>query len=71
MRPLLFLRQHQVFYFEVAPRMRHEFGVGRMIGALDADNGFHQLRLVLVDVLDQFGLGVGRSGDQDRVRVGD
>ena len=71
-RPRLsLLRQHQVLDLEVVPGVSHELRVAGMVDGLDADNRLHQLRMVLVNVPDQFGLGVGRPGDQDRAGVGD
>ena len=65
------LRQHPVFGFEILARVRHELRVARMIDAFHADDLLCQLRIVLADMLDELGLGVGRAGDQDRARIRD
>ena len=51
--------------------MGDKLRVARMIDSLDPDNNFHQLRIVLADVLDQLGLGIGGSGHQNLAGVGD
>ena len=53
------------------PGMRHELRIAWMVDGFHADDDLHQLRGVLVDVLDQFGLGVGWPGNQNRSSVGD
>src|SRR5580704_2512775 len=65
------LRQHPVFDFEILARMRHELGVARVIDAFHPDDLLRQLRIVLADMFDQRGLGVGRAGDEDRARIRD
>jgi hypothetical protein len=65
------LRQHPVFGFEILARMRHELGGARVIDAFHADDLLRQLRIVLADMFDQRGLGVGRAGDKDRTGIGD
>ena len=42
-----------------------------MIDGLDPGNMLDQLRIVVMDVLHQLGLGVGRTGDEDFACVGD
>ena len=42
-----------------------------MIDRFHAGNGFHLARLVLMNVLDQLGLGVGRAGDENGIGVGE
>ena len=51
--------------------MRHELGGARVIDAFHADDLLRQLRIVLADMFDQRGLGVGRAGDKDRTGIGD
>src|SRR5580700_8293462 len=63
---LLLLRQHKVLGLEVLPRMGDQLPVARMIHGFDADDGLHQQRMMLMNVFDEFGLGVGRSRDQNR-----
>jgi hypothetical protein len=65
------LRQHYILGFEIMPGMGDELAVARMIDGLDADDYLHQLRIVRTDVLDQFGLGIGRSGDKHRAGIRD
>jgi len=42
-----------------------------MIDRFDAGNGFDLAGLVLMNVLDQLGLGVGRAGDENGISVGE
>jgi hypothetical protein len=42
-----------------------------MIDTFNADDDLHQPRIVLVNMLDQFGLGTGRAGDYNFAGVGD
>ena len=51
--------------------MRHELRVARVIDAFNPDDLLRQLRIVLADMFDQCRLGVGRTGDEDRARIGD
>ena len=53
------------------PRVRDKLGVARMIDSFHADDDLRQLGRVLVDVFDQFGLGVGWSGNQNSAGVSD
>jgi hypothetical protein len=59
------LRQHPVGRLEVFSRVGDELRVAWMIDGLYADNCVHQLRTVLANVPDQFGLFIGRPGDED------
>src|SRR5579871_4869230 len=59
------LRRHPVRRLEVLSRIGDELRIAWMIDGLHADNRAHQLRTVLANVLDQFGLFVGRPGDED------
>ena len=49
--------------------MRDQIIVGWVIDRFDPGDVLDQLGLVTMNVLDQLGLGVGRAGDQDRMRV--
>ena len=51
--------------------MRHELRVARVIDAFQADDLLRHLRIVLADMFDQRGLGVGRTGDEDRAGTRD
>ena len=55
--------------------MINERSVGGMIDRFDADDLLDEFRIVMVDVLDQFGLGVCRTGNENELsvfhRVGD
>jgi hypothetical protein len=51
------------------PGVGDQFRVGWMIDRLDADDILHQPGGVLVDVFDQFVLGVARPGYQDRAGI--
>ena len=51
--------------------MRHELRVARVIDAFHADDLLRHLRIVLADMFDQRGLGVGRTGDEDRAGIRD
>ena len=65
------MRQHPILGLKVVSGVSDELRVARMIDGLDAGNDLHQSRVVLADVLDQLGLGIGRSGDENRAGVGD
>ena len=45
-------------------RVGDELAVARMVDGFHAGDDLHQLRVVVVDVLDELGLGVGRPGDE-------
>src|SRR6202023_1077657 len=64
-RSLVCLRQHAIFGFEILSGVGDELRVARMVDSLYPDNNFHQLRVVLADVLDQLGLGIGGPGHQN------
>ena len=42
-----------------------------MIDGFDASDQLHQFRIMLVNVLHEFGLGIARAGDQHRAGIGD
>ncbi len=47
-----------------------ELSVAWMIDGLHTDNDLHQLGIVLADVFDQFGLGIGWPGNENRAGIG-
>ena len=61
-----FLRLHAVKSAEIFSGISDQRSVARMIDRFDTGNGFHLAWFVLVNVLDQFGLGVRRAGDAGR-----
>jgi hypothetical protein len=63
------LRRHPVLGLEVLPGVGDELPVARMIDGLYTDNDFHQPGIVLADVLDQLGLCVGGSRNENRAGV--
>jgi hypothetical protein len=69
-RRLGLLRRHPVFGLEIMSGVSDELRVAWMIDRLDADDLVHQLRIVLADVLDELGLGIGRTSYQNRAGVG-
>jgi hypothetical protein len=66
-----FLWLHSVESVEVFSSISNQRAVARMIDRFDAGNGLHLAWFVLVDVLDQLGLGVGRAGDENGIGVGE
>jgi hypothetical protein len=58
------LRTHSVGGPEITARVGDECTVGGMIDGLNRRDPFDKLGVVAVDVLDQFGLGICRTGDQ-------
>src|SRR6476646_6849097 len=64
------LRVHPVESAEVFPSVSDQRTIARMVDRFHAGDGFHLARFVLVDVLDQLGLGVGRAGDENRIGFG-
>jgi hypothetical protein len=65
------LRLHPVRRLEVLSRVGDELRVAWMIDCLHANNGAHQLGTVVVNVLDQLGLCIGRPSDKDRTSICD
>jgi len=61
-----FLRLHAVKSAEIFSGISDQRSVARMIDRFDTGNGFHLAWFVLVNVLDQLGLGVRRAGDAGR-----
>ena len=70
-RSLILLRQHPVLGLEVLSGKGDELPVARMIDRFHAGNHFHQLRIVLINVLDQFVLSTARPGDENSAGVRD
>src|SRR5262249_49679269 len=68
---LALLRQHPIFRLEGAPGMGDELPVARMIDGFHTDDDLHQCGIMLADVFDQFGLGIGRSRNENRAGVCD
>jgi len=68
---LILLRQHPILGPEVMSSVGDELPVAWMIDGFDSDDDPHQLGIMLADVLDQLGLGVGRAGDENRVGFGE
>ncbi len=66
-----FLRLHAVKSVEVFSGVSDQRAVARMIDRFDAGNGFHLVWFVLMNVLDQLGLGVRRAGDENSIGVGE
>jgi len=46
-----------------------ELPVAWMIDGFDSDDNFHQPGIMLADVLDQLGLGIGGTRNENRARV--
>jgi hypothetical protein len=65
------LRQHPIFRLEVASGVGDELPVTGVIDGFHTDDNLHQRGIVLADVLDQFGLGIGRPRDENRTGVCD
>jgi hypothetical protein len=63
------LRMHPVIRFEVLTGKGHQRAIARMIQGLDAGNPLRQFRTLLLNVVFQLGLGIGRAGNQKRARV--
>jgi len=58
------LRTHSVGGPEITARVGDECAIGGMVDGLNRRDPLHELGIVAVDVLDQFGLGIRRTGDQ-------
>lgn len=62
------LRAHPIGGFEVAAGMRHQLLIARVIGGLDADDVVAQGMIMLVNVLNEFELGIAGAGNQPFLR---
>jgi hypothetical protein len=58
------LRTHSVRGPEITARVGDECTIGGMVYGLNRRDPLDELGVVAVDVLDQFGLGIRRTGDQ-------
>ena len=58
------LRTHSVGGPEITARVGDECAIGRMVNGLNRRDPLDELGIVAVDVLDQLGLGIRRTGDQ-------
>lgn len=65
------LRQHAIFGLEVMSSVGDELRVAWMIDRFYADDLSHQRWLMLVNVLHELGLRIGRSRDEHRAGIGD
>jgi hypothetical protein len=68
-QPLRLLRLHSILCLEVFSWILDELSVAWMIDGFHSDDDFHQLGIVVVNVLDQFGLCIGGSRDKHRTGV--
>jgi hypothetical protein len=68
---LVLLRQHPILGLEVMSGVGDKLPVAWMIDGFDSDDDPHQLGIMLADVLDQLGFGIGRPGNENRAGVGD
>src|SRR6266478_3104173 len=68
---LVLLRQHPILGLEVMSGVGDELRVAWMIDGFDSDDNPHQPRIVLADVLDQLGLGIGWPRNENRASVCD
>ena len=66
---LRLLRLHSIRRLEVVSRISNELCVAWMIDSFHADDDIHQLGIVVVNVLDQFGLCIGWSCNENRTGV--
>ena len=64
------LRLHPIRRLEVFSGIRDELRVAWMIDSFHSDDDVHQLGIVVVNVLDQFGLCIGWSRNENRTGVG-
>ena len=60
---------HAIRRLEVFSGIGDELRVAWMIDGFHSDDDVHQLGVVMVNVLDQFGLRVGWSGNENRTGV--
>jgi hypothetical protein len=63
------LRQHPICCLEVFSGIRDERCVARMIDRFHSDDDRHPLRVVPMNVLDEFGLCAGRPSDENRTGI--
>jgi hypothetical protein len=63
--PLALLRQHPILGLEVMSGMGDELPVAWMIDGFHADDDLHQPGIMLADVLDKLGLGIGWSRNEN------
>src|SRR5207247_9639690 len=68
---LALLRQHPILSLEVTSRVGDELAVAWMIDGFHADDDLHQPGIMLADVLDQLGLGIGWPRNENRAGVCD
>jgi hypothetical protein len=69
MRTLAPLRQHPILGLEVMSGMGNELPVAWMIDGFHTDDNLHQPGIMLADVLDQLGLGIGWSRNENRASI--
>jgi hypothetical protein len=65
-RVLALLRQHPILGLEVMSGMGDQLPVAWMIDGFHTDDNLHQPGIMLADVFDQFGLGIGWSRNENR-----
>ena len=65
------LRQHRIRRLEVFPRIRNKLRVARMIDGFDTDDDVHELRNVVMYVVDQLFFCVRRPRNKSLTRVSD
>jgi hypothetical protein len=63
------LWQHPICCLEVFSGIRDERCVARMIDRFHSDDDRHPLRVVPMNVLDEFGLCAGRPSDENRTGI--
>src|SRR5262249_50311842 len=68
---LALLRQHPILSLKVTSGVGDELAVAWMIDGFHADDDLHQPGIMLADVLDQLGLGMGWPRDENRAGVCD
>jgi hypothetical protein len=68
---LVLLRQHPILGLEVMSGVGDKLPVAWMIDGFDSDDDPHQLGIMLADVLDRLGFGIGRPGNENRAGVRD
>src|SRR5580700_8550893 len=62
---LRLLRLHSIRRLEVFSSVGDELRVAWMVDSFHSNDDVHQLGIVVVNVLDQFGLCIGWSGNED------
>ena len=63
------LRLHPIRRIEVFSGISDELRVAWMIDSFNPDDDVHQLRIVVVNVFDEFGLCIGWSCNENRTSV--